>query len=47
MENLQYLMSGFGVLFTGQNILIACLGAILGIFVGAMPGIGSLAGVAL
>ena len=47
MENLQFLLSGFSVLFTGQNILIACLGAILGIFVGAMPGIGSLAGVAL
>ena len=47
MENLQFLLSGFSVPFTGQNILIACLGAILGIFVGAMPGIGSLAGVAL
>lgn len=47
MDNFQLLMSGFGVLFTGQNILVACLGAILGIFVGAMPGIGSLAGVAL
>lgn len=31
MENLQFLLSGFSVLFTGQNILIACLGAILGI----------------
>lgn len=47
MDNFQLLLSGFGVLFTGQNILVACLGAILGIFVGAMPGIGSLAGVAL
>lgn len=47
MDNFQYLLNGFGVLFTGQNILVACLGAILGIFVGAMPGIGSLAGVAL
>ena len=28
MENLQFLLSGFSVLFTGQNILIACLGAI-------------------
>ena len=25
MENLQFLLSGFSVLFTGQNILIACL----------------------
>lgn len=47
MENIQLLLRGFGVLFTGQNILVACLGAVLGIFVGAMPGIGSLAGVAL
>lgn len=47
MENFRFLLSGFSVLFTGQNILVACLGALLGIFVGAMPGIGSLAGVAL
>lgn len=47
MENLQMLMEGFAVLFTVKNILIACLGSILGIIVGAMPGIGSCAGVAL
>lgn len=47
MNNFELLLSGFDVLFTGQTILVACLGAILGIFVGAMPGIGSLAGVAL
>ncbi len=47
MENLQLLMSGFSVLFTFENILLSCLGSFLGIIVGAMPGIGSCAGVAL
>lgn len=47
MENFQLLMEGFSVLFTGQNITTAMLGALLGLVIGAMPGIGSLAGVAL
>src|SRR5574344_853898 len=47
MENLQMLFMGFSVLFTMENILATLLGAILGLIVGAMPGIGSLAGVAL
>ncbi|NLE16786.1 MAG: hypothetical protein GX626_13075, partial [Spirochaetales bacterium] len=46
MENLQMLFMGFSVLFTMENILATLLGAILGLIVGAMPGIGSLAGVA-
>lgn len=47
MGNFQMLLSGFATVFTLQNILACLLGAILGLIVGAMPGIGSLAGVAL
>ena len=47
MENFQMLMQGFEVLFTFQNIGATIFGAVLGLIVGAMPGIGSLAGVAL
>lgn len=47
MENFQLLLEGFQVVFTMQNVGAAFLGAILGLIVGAMPGIGSLAGVAL
>lgn len=47
MSNLQLLGQGFLIALTPQNIGAAILGAILGLIVGAMPGIGSLAGVAL
>ena len=47
MENLQMLLSGFGTVFTPMNLGVCLLGAILGLIVGAMPGIGSLAGCAL
>ena len=47
MENLQLLLHGFTVALTVENIGAALLGSILGLIVGAMPGIGSLAGVAL
>ena len=47
MENLQSLFYGFEVVFTTQNLLAAFFGSIIGLFVRAMPGIGSLAGVAL
>ncbi len=47
MENFQLLFDGFTVLFTAQNLAATLLGAVLGLIVGAMPGIGSLAGVAL
>lgn len=47
MENLQMLLSGFATVFTIQNVTACLLGAVLGLIVGAMPGIGSLAGVAL
>lgn len=47
MQNFQLLFHGFQVVFTFQNIGACLLGAVLGLIVGAMPGIGSLAGVAL
>jgi putative tricarboxylic transport membrane protein len=47
MENLQLLLSGFGTALTVQNLLAAIFGGLIGIVVGAMPGLGSLTGVAL
>ncbi|MDY0290059.1 MAG: tripartite tricarboxylate transporter permease [Sphaerochaeta sp.] len=47
MENFTMLLEGFTVVLTVQNVLVVLLGAVLGLIVGAMPGIGSLAGVAL
>ena len=47
MENFQSLIQGFSVLMTVQNIGATLLGCVLGLIIGAMPGIGSLAGVAL
>lgn len=47
MENIQLLMHGFETALSIHNIGAALLGAVLGLIVGAMPGIGSLAGVAL
>lgn len=47
MENFQLLLNGFMTVLSLQNIFVTMLGAILGLLVGAMPGIGSLAGVAL
>ena len=47
MSNLQLLLQGFSVALSVQNLGAAAFGALLGLIVGAMPGIGSLAGVAL
>lgn len=47
MENFHMLMSGFQTVFTLGNLGACMLGSVLGLIVGAMPGIGSLAGVAL
>ncbi len=47
MQNIELLLTGFVTVFSVQNILVTMLGAVLGLLVGAMPGIGSLAGVAL
>lgn len=47
MESLQLLSQGFLVALGPENIGAALIGSILGLIVGAMPGIGSLAGCAL
>ena len=47
MENFAMLFHGFSVVFSLQNLGACLLGSVLGLIVGAMPGIGSLAGVAL
>lgn len=47
MENFSLLAQGFSTALTFTNLLAALVGAILGMIIGAMPGIGSLAGCAL
>lgn len=47
MDNIGMLLNGFAIALSPINVGAALLGAILGLIVGAMPGIGSLAGVAL
>ncbi|KAA5604261.1 tricarboxylate transporter [Roseospira marina] len=46
-ETLTHLLNGFDVALTPYNLMFAFAGAIMGLIVGAMPGIGSLAGIAL
>ena len=47
MENFASLLAGFQVALAPENIGVCLLGTVLGLVVGAMPGIGSLAGCAL
>lgn len=47
MANLLLLLGGFKTVFSLYNLGVCLLGAVLGLVVGAMPGIGSLAGCAL
>lgn len=47
MDNFAHLFQGFAIAFTPVNLLMALVGAFMGIVVGAMPGIGSLAGCSL
>ncbi|MFA6773164.1 MAG: tripartite tricarboxylate transporter permease [Sphaerochaeta sp.] len=47
MNNWELLMQGFSVAFTFSNAMAAFIGALLGIVVGAMPGIGAAAGISM
>jgi putative tricarboxylic transport membrane protein len=47
MENIALLIQGFSVALSLDNLLAATGGAILGILIGAMPGVGALTGVSL
>jgi len=46
-EILQLLASGFLVVFQPQNLMLIIAGCALGLFIGAMPGLGSVNGVAI
>ena len=47
METLQFLLSGFGVALTANNLTVAALGALIGTIVGMLPGLGPINGVAI
>ncbi|MEE8286402.1 MAG: tripartite tricarboxylate transporter permease, partial [Gammaproteobacteria bacterium] len=46
-EILQLLASGFTIAFQPQNLMLIMAGCALGLFIGAMPGLGSVNGVAI
>ena len=47
MEILSHLLEGFGIAFLPLNLGLAIFGCLLGLFIGAMPGLGSVNGVAI
>lgn len=47
LESLQYLMSGFAIAGTLQNLSYCLIGALVGTLIGVLPGIGPIAGIAL
>ena len=47
METLNLLINGFFIAFQPLNILLIILGCAVGLFIGAMPGLGSVTGVAI
>ncbi|PZE21059.1 tripartite tricarboxylate transporter permease [Paenibacillus xerothermodurans] len=47
MDVIQSLLGGFAIALTVHNLLAAIVGAMLGIIVGGLPGLGSVTGVAL
>jgi putative tricarboxylic transport membrane protein len=47
LESLQYLIGGFSVATTSQNLVYCLAGAIVGTLIGVLPGIGPIAGIAL
>lgn len=47
LEILGLLADGFAIVFTAQNLLLIIGGCTLGLFIGAMPGLGSVNGVAI
>lgn len=47
IQNFAYLWGGIQQLLTIQNLLVVIAGTIIGIFIGAIPGIGSLSGCAI
>jgi putative tricarboxylic transport membrane protein len=47
LESLQFLIGGFGVATTVQNLAYCLIGAIVGTLIGVLPGLGPIAGIAL
>ena len=47
MELIDPLLQGFATALQPQNLLLMMLGCVIGLFVGAMPGLGSVNGVAI
>ena len=47
IENLQLLLTGYASALTLQNMLVCTAGVVVGLFVGAMPGIGPVIGVSV
>src|SRR5512136_1928750 len=47
MSSLQYLVTGFGVATTPENLFYCLAGAVVGTLVGVLPGLGPIAGIAL
>ena len=47
LEILELLADGFTIVFQLQNLLLIIGGCALGLFIGAMPGLGSVNGVAI
>ena len=47
MDSLHFLMNGFAVAFQPLNLVLVVFGCIAGLFIGAMPGLGSVNGVAI
>ena len=47
MDTLQFLLSGFAVALTPENLMVAAIGALIGTVVGMLPGLGPINGVAI
>ena len=47
MENIALLMHGFAIAFSLENMAAAIFGAVAGLIIGAMPGLGGITGVSL
>ena len=47
MEVLGNLFYGLGIALSPENLLMALIGVVLGVAIGAMPGLGSVNGVAI
>ncbi len=47
LENINLLFYGFEQVFTISNVLAALIGSMIGLFVGAMPGLGALTGISV